>query len=136
MNKKEYRLIDANLNRAREGLRVIEDTARFVLDNAGLYRKTRALRHKLTEITGNIYPSLLASRDSDNDAGRVIREYKRKSAAGLVVANFRRVEEALRVLEEYSRLVSASAGTQFKVMRFRIYAIEKLLIKEAGKSNG
>jgi thiamine-phosphate pyrophosphorylase len=126
---KIYRLIDANLNRAREGLRVIEDTARFILNDSKLYRGIRILRHRLTEITRKNYPSLLKARNSAADAGRVIREYRRKNVRDLMIANFRRVEEALRVLEEYSRLISVSAGAQFKNVRFRTYSFEKYIME-------
>lgn len=129
-NNKIYRLIDANLNRAREGLRVIEDTARFIFNDASLYRRIRLLRHSLTEITKKNYPSLIKSRNSVGDAGRAILEHKRKNLKDLMIANFRRVEEALRVLEEYSRLISVSAGSRFKDIRFRTYDCEKeILVK-------
>ncbi len=130
---KIYRLIDANLNRAREGLRVIEDTARFILNDSKLYRRIRLLRHRLTEITRKNYPSLLKSRNSTADAGRVIHEYRRKNVRDLMIANFRRVEEALRVLEEYSRLISVSAGAQFKNVRFRTYNFEKYIMEGCNK---
>lgn len=132
---KIYRLIDANLNRAREGLRVIEDTVRFILNDTKLYHEIRLLRHRLTEITGKIYPVLLKSRNSATDIGRVIHEGKRKNTKNLIIANSRRVEEALRVLEEYSRLVSVSAGEQFKNIRFRTYDLEKSIINSYTKSN-
>ena len=123
--KKVYRLIDANLNRAREGMRVIEDASRFILDDGRMYRRIRALRHRLGGIFAEIYPSLVDSRDSIKDSGRCVREGPRKNVCGLVAANFRRAEEALRVLEEYSKLVSAGAGAAFKALRYKMYSYEK-----------
>ena len=100
---KYLRVIDANLNRAREGLRVIEDTARFVECNDTAFKELRKARHGLDKITRKIYPELLRQRDSRSDAGRVIKEGKRKGMRSLLSANFRRVEESLRVLEEYGQ---------------------------------
>ena len=71
------RVVDANLNRAREGLLVIEDTARFVLCDDVSYKKLRALRHKLDAITRVAYPKLLKERDSVDDGGRVMPEGRR-----------------------------------------------------------
>jgi len=58
----------------QRGLRVIEDTARFVLDKDAVYRKARALRHKADAATRGIYPALLAQRDSVSDSGRRMKE--------------------------------------------------------------
>ena len=99
------------------------------MNDSKLYRRIRLLRHRLTEITRKNYPSLLKARNSTTDAGRVIREYRRKNVRDLMIANFRRVEEALRVLEEYSRLISVSAGAQFKNIRFRTYDFEKTIME-------
>lgn len=124
-DKKYLRLFDANLNRCREGLRVIEDTARFVLRRDAVYRKARAMRHAADAATRKIYPKLLAGRDPASDAGRTIPEGGRSSLKGVLAANFRRVEESLRVLEEYGKLVSPSAGAKFKKLRFEAYILEK-----------
>ena len=129
--KKYLRVIDANLNRAREGLRVIEDTARFVEDNAVAFTSIRAIRHALEKITRGIYPELLRHRDSLADSGRVIKEGKREGIKPLLSANFRRVEESLRVLEEYGKIVSPSAAPKFKKLRFQTYILEKqFLVKD------
>jgi thiamine-phosphate pyrophosphorylase len=126
VEKRKYlRLVDANLNRCREGLRVIEDTARFVLGRDREYRELRMLRHRLERLTRAIYPGLLAVRDATSDAGRRIPEGGRDDLAGVVSANFRRVEESLRVLEEYSKLISPAAAPALKAMRYRAYVLEK-----------
>jgi thiamine-phosphate pyrophosphorylase len=128
-----YRVFDANLNRSREGLRVIEDTARFVLEDAQLYKQARSLRHRLDKATRKIYTVLLHERDAHADAGRVIKEGKRESINAVLSANFRRVEESMRVLEEYSRMVIPPAGAEFKAIRFATYILEK---KVAGMQMG
>lgn len=124
-DKAVLRLLDANLNRCREGLRVLEDTARFVRNDARFFRTFRSLRHKLDVITRWLYPELVAARESANDEGRTVKEGGRSSAAALVTANFRRCEESLRVLEEYGKLFSAAAGREFKKIRFSVYKLEK-----------
>ena len=126
--RNKYRLLDANLNRAREGLRVIEDVARFLYDDKELSQNIRTLRLNLSKVTQNIYPRLVKSRDPERDVGSTIREGKRSSLQEVLFANFRRVEEAIRVLEEFSRLISADAGDKLKKIRFRIYGIEKEIV--------
>lgn len=125
--QKIYRVIDANFNRTREGLRVIEDTFRFVCNDRQNSDKIRSLRHCLTKVSRKIYPQLICSRDSVKDLGRGNREKKYSSIDNILLANIRRVEESLRVLEEYSRLISSSANRTFKKIRFEIYNIEKQL---------
>jgi hypothetical protein len=128
MNKNYLRLIDANLNRCREGMRVVEDTARFVrCDRAG-YTEARRIRHQLDLLTRAVYPRLLAERESVQDAGRTLVEGKRESIAGVLAANFRRAEESLRVLEEYSRLIAPAAGPSFKELRYAAYVLEKKMV--------
>lgn len=128
--KQFFRLFDANINRCREGLRVIEDTARFVLGKEGIYKKLRKLRHRVDKMSREIYSELLDGRDSLKDSGRKIREFKRAGLKALVTANFKRAEEALRVLEEYSRLIFPKKGPEFKKIRYSLYELEKNFIKE------
>ncbi len=120
-----FRLLDANLNRCREGLRVLEDTARFVHADGGFFQEFRRERHKLDILTRRLYPELIAARESRNDEGRLMRETGRTDVNALIFANFRRCEESLRVLEEYGKLFSARAGSEFKEIRFTIYTLEK-----------
>jgi thiamine-phosphate pyrophosphorylase len=128
--------MDANLNRAREGLRVLEDTARFVWDDRSLFEAFRRARHRLDRLTRAAYPRLVSSRDSAADMGRRMGEVRRRTAEGLVAANFRRVEEALRVLEEYGKLLSPRSAAAFKALRFRLYIAEKTVFRHAGKGAG
>ncbi|MCX5782457.1 MAG: thiamine-phosphate pyrophosphorylase [Elusimicrobia bacterium] len=133
-DKKAYRLFDANLNRAKEGLRVIEDTARFIFDKQKLYKNIRSLRHKIDKLTRKIYPELVGERNSKADPGRKIKEGKRKNLEAILIANFKRVEESLRVLEEYSRLIYPSAGPGFKSARFSVYLLEKKVLNLNAKA--
>lgn len=122
------RLLDANLNRAREGLRVIEDTARFLWDDGAAYRRLRALRHRLHEATAVSYKKLVDARDSATDPGRRVPEGARASVAAVVAANMRRAQEAVRVLEEYGKIFSKGAGAEFKAIRYALYREEKRIV--------
>src|SRR5262245_15455744 len=107
-----YRVLDANLNRAREGLRVCEEVARFLLDDPALTRRSQRLRYRLRSAAA-AYPrvKLVAARDSVRDVGRPALRGKVSShrfATDLVTANAQRAQEALRVLEEFSRIHSKS----------------------------
>ena len=125
-----YRVLDANLNRAREGLRVMEEVARFVTETKRYARALKTARTKLQKATLAL-PSvekLFLSRNSDGDLGKDLNpklEFKRNSIAGIFEANAKRVEEALRVLEEFSKLISPSSAKQFKALRFNVYQLEK-----------
>ena len=132
MNKREkiYRIIDVNLNRASEGLRVIEDGMRFVLNDLQLTQKLRKLRHSLKKVTEKIPEfspdKLISYRDSEKDVGIEFQEGRREGFKDLIRANFRRVEEAERSLEEFSKLLSLpSLGMEFKKFRFQTYCLEK-----------
>ena len=125
-----FRVLDANLNRAREGLRVCEEIARLILDDAALTRRVQRLRYAVDR-AGRSLPrkNLLKGRDSQRDVGR---PEKRGLVSGhrdirdLSAANLKRVQEALRVLEEFSRLVKPQAGRTFGSLRFKVYSLEKI----------
>jgi thiamine-phosphate pyrophosphorylase len=123
--KPVLRLLDANLNRAREGLRVAEDTARFVRNDEKTYRRLRSLRHDLQSITASRYRILVSGRNSEADSGRRMKEGGRSTIADVVAANLRRAQEAVRVLEEYSKVFGPSAAPEFKKIRFQLYVEEK-----------
>jgi len=131
MNKKKiYRILDANLNRAREGLRVVEDIARFYLNDEKLSKRFKSLRHRITKIARESFESdkLLLHRDSQKDVGAKgmgREERKRGKLKGIVEANLKRSEEALRVLEEFGKLVKGECGERFKKIRFKVYDLEK-----------
>jgi thiamine-phosphate pyrophosphorylase len=119
------RIIDANLNRCREGLRVVEDGLRFVLNDSFLYKKTREIRHSVDKILRNSYGELIKERNSFYDSGRQMPEISKKGLAGIITANFKRTQESLRVLEEYSKTLFPKASADFKKQRYATYDVEK-----------
>ena len=108
-----YRIIDANLNRASEGLRVIEDGVRFALDDRSLTEELKELRHSLAKIVEETpvfsREELISSRNSQKDVGAQLAEEKREEIKEMIRANFKRVEEAESNLPNSSRLLSASS---------------------------
>ena len=134
--KSLYQIFDANLNRAREGLRVSEEIFRFIHKDSGLTRKFKALRHEVMAVlmASKLDSYLLEqSRDSAQDPGRVIhhqREFRRGSVQDILGANLHRVGEALRVLEEFSKLFDAKASMEFKALRFKFYDVEKAALRK------
>ena len=128
-----FRVLDANVNRASEGLRVCEEVARMVLDDAVLTRRIQQIRHGLVQAAAKAgkKPALISARDSRTDVGRpALRggNSRHRGYRDLVLANARRAEEALRVLEEFSRLTSVSAGAAFSRLRFQVYSVEQELL--------
>jgi thiamine-phosphate pyrophosphorylase len=123
-----WRLLDANCNRAREGLRIIEDTARFVLEDAAAARAFRSLRHRVDALVRKHYATLLSARSVESDSGRSnpAKPYK-GGVTDLLAANFKRCEEALRVIEEYGRILSPKAVPEAQALRFEIYRWEKIV---------
>lgn len=122
-----YRIIDANLNRAGEGLRVLEDLARLLLDDAALTGQLKALRHSVLEANTDYNRRLLQARDSESDVGVNLEKPSERDLASVAVANARRVQESLRVIEELAKISGLVPGgpEKFKQARFSLYAIEK-----------
>ncbi|HHW15472.1 MAG TPA: thiamine phosphate synthase [Firmicutes bacterium] len=123
-----YRVLDANANRAREGLRVVEEVARFALSRGDLTQAVKRCRHQLAQalevLEGGL---LLEAREAGDDVGAgtlLASEERRENWTGLVAANLKRVQEAARVLEEYAKL-AGKPGEPFKEVRFTAYALEK-----------
>ncbi len=136
MGSKVWRLLDANANRAREGLRIIEDTARFVLEKPYVARGMRELRHGLDALVRNHYKKLLLARDVAGDSGRTnaSKPYK-GSVQDLLAANFKRCEEALRVLEEYGRVMSPGSVKIAQGLRFKVYQWETKLLSNGSRKH-
>jgi thiamine-phosphate pyrophosphorylase len=86
------------------------------------------LRHELHKLTASAYTKLVAARETGSDAGRVIKEPSRRSMDGVVSANLRRAQEAVRVLEEYSKVFSPKAAVRLKAIRFMLYREEKKIL--------
>lgn len=129
MDKKAvFRILDANFNRSREGLRVAEEVARFALDKKALASDLKRARHAVTAAYKAVGPSaLVAARDTAADVGKgpSALERPRLDLAELFWANMERAKEALRVLEETSKLAAPRESGAFKRIRFDIYGIEK-----------
>lgn len=124
------RILDANANRCAEGLRVIEELARFALADEALQRNIKRMRHDVREAVRRFGIGLLESRDSVMDVGRKVTsrtERGRDSLDQVAQANFSRVQEALRVLEEYGKLIDPDVSSRFKALRFEIYAAQRKL---------
>ena len=125
MEKRFIRILDTNLNRCKEGLRVVEDTCRFVLCDETLYKKIRKVRHLSSKYLTDQYEQMLSARDSVKDSGRKVKEQSRQNLKNIVIANFKRAEESLRVLEEYSKIIDFSIALKYKALRYEVYNIEK-----------
>lgn len=129
------RLLDANANRAREGLRVLEDLARFVLDRGDLSELSKRLRHEITASIDLIQPDALlrlASRDTPGDVGTDIStpaEFRRTSAGSIASAAAARATEALRCLEEAAKgLGRIDAASRLEQARYATYTLERELV--------
>ncbi|MDA1015090.1 MAG: thiamine phosphate synthase [Planctomycetota bacterium] len=127
------RVLDAAWNRLREGLRVVEDYVRFILDNAPLTRELKSIRHELTSAVtrGLDCERLLRSRDTTHDVGTSISttaEFTRTGVADVVRANLSRVQESLRTLEEFSKTLNTDLARTFEAVRYRVYEFERSLL--------
>jgi len=122
-------IIDANLNRAKEGLRTCEDIARFTLKDPSLVRSAAALRHSVGRIfsKGRLNRGLLlAARDVARDPGKTYQlGPRRKKLTDIFFANCQRAKEALRVLEEMTKIFDDAASARLQAARFRFYDWEK-----------
>lgn len=132
-----WRILDANLNRAREGLRVLEDFARFLADNHDVSLQLKSMRHDLVAAEKQLFANAgiglaerLQFRDTQGDVGTsqmTDGEQQRSVLADVIIANARRVEESLRSLEEFGKLVSAPFSAAMKSLRYHAYTAEKSL---------
>ncbi len=122
-----FRVIDANLNRLKEGIRVVEDIMRYRDNNKNLSSKLKQLRHS-AQIDENF--ELLTYRDSINDVLRPScdSELKRSNVVSIITANFKRAQESSRVLEELFKLHSNEYSEKFKHIRYELYDLEKVII--------
>ncbi len=131
LRKHSYlRIIDANFNRAKEALRVIEEFGRFILEDRKLTARLKHIRHQVTQILLSYkisYEDLLKKRDSAGDLGRRsdISDKKKPVSKDIVIANFKRAQESMRVLEEISKIEDRKAAAKFQVMRFELYELER-----------
>lgn len=126
-DRRTDRIIDVNLNRLTEGLRVVEDVVRLGLEKPRLLAGVRGLRTRIGKETRALRRRVILSRQSETDLGRSDRfdRTKRKSLEDVLLANFKRAEEAARVLEEVLKVVEPELAGKFKATRFRLYDLEK-----------
>ena len=133
MNENYLRLVDANLNRLREGIRVVEDIFRYVYNEKQTALKLKELRH-LSRLEN--YIELLETRDVKNDVLRssIKSEQNRTDLYSILIANFKRAQESSRVLEEFCKLISIKDSENFKYIRYELYNLEIVLTKITSNS--
>lgn len=124
------RIIDANANRAREALRVLEDYARFSLNSQSVSAELKAVRHAMTGALADLLPEAIAYRDTTGDVGtanKLATEFCREGLADVVTAAGKRLGEALRVLEEIAKTCGGATAGKLEQLRYRFYVIEQTL---------
>ena len=122
--EKIFRIIDANINRCKEGIRVIEEIIRYLFDNKEIASKLKELRHK---IKVENYKNLLQYRDIENDVLKesIESEKDRTNLKDIILANFKRAQESARVLEESFKIIDPQISEDFKHTRYELYSLEK-----------
>lgn len=130
-----WRILDANSNRAREALRVIEEYARFTLDDAALSELAKNLRHALAAALAPLTAArAIVMRDTPGDVGTALAgagEYQRASTLDVLRAAGKRLSEALRAIEEYGKTVDAALAAEVEGLRYRAYDLEKRVLHVA-----
>lgn len=137
MKNKLLQIIDANLNRTREGLRVCEDIARFALQNKNATKSLKAIRHGATDLvlkSKNIsLTRLLAERDTASDKTKFM-DFTSKSGtdiSDIFMSNIQRVKESLRVLEECFKILDQKISRGYRKLRFDTYEIEQKALNDS-----
>ncbi len=121
------RIIDANLNRATEATRILEEIARFLLDDRELSEKLKNIRHKINNVQENCYGQYLQARDTQNDVGIDVKNLsERINIENIFKANIKRLQQALRTLAEYS-LADKQNTVLFEKLRYESYTVEKIM---------
>ena len=132
MQQQILRIIDANINRISEGLRVLEDIARFVVEDEEISRQFKTIRHQLNGLVEEIGVHVIETRDAVGDVGANFDVgHDHKNLSSIVRANARRAQEGIRVLEELCKLPELKAllsSTILKESRYKVYALEKILM--------
>lgn len=124
------RIIDANLNRLREGIRVVEDICRYYKNSKEFSSKLKSLRH-LARLDN--YLKIISARDIINDPLKqtTSSEKQRNDLESIIISNFKRAQESARVLEEILKLYNSKDAENFKQIRYELYNIEKeILLKK------
>ena len=133
MTSKIERLLDANLNRLREGIRVIEDINWYIYNNNTLTPKLKSIRHAVAK---GYTTKRLQHRDILGDIQKksIDTELSRASIEDIVIANFSRASESARVLEEGFKLSNIELSEHFKTLRYELYEIERLFFTSNPKT--
>lgn len=130
-DRSTMRVLDASANRAREAVRVLEDAVRFLTDDCKATETLKTFRHDLAAAANRIpLHERLDSRDTVSDVGTQIAasdEYERASIEKIITANFCRLQESLRSLEEFSKLAFPEWAPEFEQLRYRSYTLQKTL---------
>lgn len=133
------RILDANANRASEALRMLEDLARFILDDKTLAAQAKHGRHELRALLEPV-SELLWHRDTPGDVGTTVTttaEQNRASHAELAEAAGHRAAEALRVIEEMGKTLverpgCASIAHRAEALRYRTYTLHQQIVQRLG----
>ncbi|MGN6368571.1 MAG: thiamine phosphate synthase, partial [Phycisphaerae bacterium] len=129
------RMMDANGNRVREALRVMEDYARFVLNDQAISGRLKGIRHGVAEVLSTpLLAGSVLSRDTSGDVGRentTEGEMRRESLGSVVVAAGKRLSEALRVMEECAKTFDGTAARRLEGLRYEGYQVEQVLSRFA-----
>ncbi len=125
--KSVLRIIDVNVNRSCEGLRVLEDILRLRFSDKEITLRLKNLRHRIREVFSFRAKDFLSARDAESDVGRGVSriEDKRENLKEVIDRNIKRAEESLRTLEEMGKLISIRKSHLMKKSRFLLYSIEK-----------
>jgi len=132
MQRSVYRIIDANFNRAREAMRVIEEFCRFALNSAPLTERTKQLRHELSACIGKLDAAqLIAARDTIGDVGAgktVDNQLQRSDLRDCFTAGCKRLTESLRTLAEMTQTINPAVARTIEKLRFSAYTLEKDIV--------
>lgn len=126
-----YRAIDASADRGMEAVRVIEDIFRFLRDDAEATEELKRFRHEFGSLTKNFdWTNRLRCRETESDVGTTISaegEYHRDNLTEIFAANFCRLQESLRSIEEMTKLECPDLSPSVESLRYRSYVLEKKL---------
>ncbi len=132
-DRKYFRVIDANFNRAKEALRVCEDVCRFFLNKKNLSAGYKAVRHQLRNVVEALeITDMINARNIPRDVGKgsTQGELKRRDLSDIFYANSQRAKESVRVLEEFMKLYDARLAKRAKRLRYKIYDLERETVKK------
>jgi len=132
MKRAVYRIIDANFNRAREAIRVVEEFCRFALNSTKLMERAKQLRHELSAAINQLDTGLLiSSRDTLGDVGvgrTVDKQLARGDLRDCFTAGCKRLTEALRALSEVIRIQNPHVAEILEKLRYDAYTLEKDIV--------